>query len=645
MQFTFRGGDNMRLAEVKIRGYRKLVDTTCRFTGKLTAVVGPNEAGKTTLLELLLGSQDDDEIPTIARPRGLDVSDDDDAFQLWYRLDDDDLAALKDIESPDTPLWYVVAKPYGGVRNHWTVPELRRHANARKRAASALFRFSQTQGAQALERSEDDEGTGDLLDVVLRLVSSLNELEDEESALVEELVERLDQPGASATCRRAITELRAWRAEESETNPHDRACSILDGREPLIVAFDEPQRSLRSSYALAVEAKDPSPALSNLADLAELDVSALQDAFENDDPGAAETATDGANRRLRERLNVAWQQSEVEVHLRQDGDSLRLLVRTDAPRFSTVAERSEGLKTFVALTAFAHLLSRADRPLILLVDEAEQHLHYDAQADLVRMLDRQSVAAQVIYTTHSAGCLPSDLGTGVRAVVPEEGKGRSHIANSLWQAGPGFTPLLMALGASAAAFAPSRYAVIGEGATEMLLLPSMIREAVEAPSLDYQVASGLAEVGNGALRHLELEAPRVAFVLDGDAGGEAHAIRLAASGIDSSLVIHVGGRNSGLTIEDLVREDVYLGAVNQVLKELGASRAIPKSALGGGASRTDAVKKWCLRHQVTVPGKPAVAIAILDGGNERLLTTRGRRLLAALHEQIHYSLGIPLHRP
>ncbi len=36
----------MRLAEIRIHGYGKLVDTSCKVSGKLTAFIGPNEVGK-----------------------------------------------------------------------------------------------------------------------------------------------------------------------------------------------------------------------------------------------------------------------------------------------------------------------------------------------------------------------------------------------------------------------------------------------------------------------------------------------------------------------------------------------------------------------------------------------------------------------
>lgn len=640
----------MRLAEVKIHGFRKLVETSCRFTGKLTAVVGPNEAGKSTLLEALISCQNGDEIPATARPRGREVADEDTALEVRYRLDDADQAAIeREVNASEVPRYYVVLKHYNGERQHWTEPELAREPKTRIKAHAALSRFAKTKASAYLDRNEELDGEGDDFDDAMSIASRVNDPSEKETSVLGQVIEHLSSEEATATARKAANALSAWVDECETEHPHDVARRILDLREPTFATFDEPQRNLSSAYSLSAEAQELSPALENLAALAGIDILALFAAYKNDDPGAAETATEEANDRLKQTLNVAWKQSDVEVHLRQDGGSLRLLVRTDSPRFSTVAERSDGLKTFVALTAFAHRTAKVGRPLVLLIDEAEQHLHYDAQADLVRMLDRQSLATQVIYTTHSAGCLPFDLGTGVRAVVPQPEQGRSQVMNSFWQTGPGFSPLLMALGASAAAFAPSRYAVIAEGATEMLLLPSMIREALGGVErLDYQVAHGLAEVGNGALRDLELEAPRVAYLVDGDGGGMQHARRLTAAGVPPSQIVSLGGMNSGTALEDLLCADMYLLGVNEVLQQLGG-KALPKAALNASLSRPSAVAKWCNSRGQSVPGKPSVALAVIDildravAKGERppqLLTPNGRRALTDVHRQINAAFDI-----
>lgn len=88
-------------------------------------------------------------------------------------------------------------------------------------------------------------------------------------------------------------------------------------------------------------------------------------------------------------------------------------------------------------------------PPVLLIDEAETHLHFDAQADLVSVLLKSVDAEQVLYSTHSPGCLPSDLGTGIRLVTRDPEDAASLIKSDFWAGQePGFAPLLFAMGAA-----------------------------------------------------------------------------------------------------------------------------------------------------------------------------------------------------
>ena len=120
------------------------------------------------------------------------------------------------------------------------------------------------------------------------------------------------------------------------------------------------------------------------------------------------------------------------------------VVDTDTRRFTRIEERSEGLRAFVTLALF--LGSQAlEVPPILLIDEAELHLHSDAQADLVGGLLKQINATQVWYTTHSPACLPSDLGTGIRLLERHDEK--SDIKSHFWTNNePGFGPLQLSPG-------------------------------------------------------------------------------------------------------------------------------------------------------------------------------------------------------
>ena len=128
-------------------------------------------------------------------------------------------------------------------------------------------------------------------------------------------------------------------------------------------------------------------------------------------------------------------------------------VSNPAGGYSTLDERSDGLKIFVSLLALT-ATQQSEVPPIVLIDELERHLHYDAQADVVQVMSTQTVIPQIIYTTHSAGCLPEDIGAGVRLVGTNDGANRSTVENRFWSTGPGFSPLLIGMGASSLAFRP-----------------------------------------------------------------------------------------------------------------------------------------------------------------------------------------------
>lgn len=258
------------------------------------------------------------------------------------------------------------------------------------------------------------------------------------------------------------------------------------------------------------------------------------------------------------------------------------------------------------------------------------------------MLERQGLAPQVIYTTHSPGCLPSDLGTGIRPVVPDAGGGRSRVVNSFWTRDRGFQPLLMALGAGAAALTPTRHAVLAEGASDMILLPTLVREATQRDRLDYQIAPGVAEASWAQLLALEVEAPRVAYLVDGDPAGAQHVRRLTSAGVPLTRIVQLGGPQSGIATEDLLREDVYLRAVNETLERLhGTAHGHVRTADLAAPKRSSGVDAWCDSRGLNRLPKAMVASMVLEQEAPSLLTQQSRRLVRTVHTQLCAALGLP----
>ena len=54
---------DLRLERLEVKGYRRLLDVKVNLAGKIIAIVGPNEAGKTSLLHALARLDKGDAVP------------------------------------------------------------------------------------------------------------------------------------------------------------------------------------------------------------------------------------------------------------------------------------------------------------------------------------------------------------------------------------------------------------------------------------------------------------------------------------------------------------------------------------------------------------------------------------------------------
>ena len=351
------------------------------------------------------------------------------------------------------------------------------------------------------------------------------------------------------------------------------------------------------------------------------------------------------NQRLKDRLDV-WSQHELTITLRADQPSLAVHVTDeDTQRDVPIEERSAGLQMFAALLAFCARF--ADHiPPVLLFDEAETHLHYGAQADLIHVFEEQDVAQAVIYTTHSIGCLPGDLGRSIRVVAPT-GNEESEIRNEFWSGGVGLTPLMLAMGASALALMPARYAVIGEGASDAILLPSLLRaagrEGAEDRALGFQVAPGAAEVPEDLAEEFETEAGNIAYLFDADEGGRQHAAKVAKRAHDEGRVLILGDdKEPGLCTEDLLAAETYAAAVNEVLSATRSTDEAITVAELPSCARPTYVDAWCQKRGIPPLSKTRIAERSLRIGEETgvLVNPSRKALLRGLHRRLRTALKL-----
>jgi len=644
----------MRLISARVRGAGRLLDTTIKLDQKVIAIVGPNEAGKTTLLKALAYVDASEALPPAQRSRASDgILDSTPVVSLRYRVTDEDRKEVEHLELEEGPAEFYVSRRADGQGPNFTVePAPRKSEAPLKLLAVDLGEALETITALEplpIEAGEDEEAPeppngAPLLDELRLLRQDLDTYvatsvgeRDSIDALrqrADEAVEAIKAFANTNRLRELLPALGAWVERE---DPTEKVKEELWALTPDVVMFTEPDRTLASTYTLddALVADAPA-ALANLARLAGLDLNALVQAVQTSQIARRDTIKNRANIKLADYFKKAWQQSDLKVELNVENKTLRIGLIEDGVHASVFDERSAGLRMFVALTAF--LAARdSGRATILLIDEAETHLHIDAQADLVQMFAQQAKADKVIYTTHSPGCLPADLGVGIRAVVPDTDE-TSHVENSFWrQEGGGFTSLMFAMGASAAAFTPARCAVIAEGATDMILLPTLMRAATKQETLPYQVAPGLSEMPKDSYPELDFQAAKVAFLVDGDGGGARLAEAIGRAIPDDRIVaLDVHG------IENTLDPEFYRDTFAALLRDLNAHVTIgdpPALPEATSAPWSTTVETWATDHGWRVPTKQEIANHLIEL-DEIPLSPHGKLALKQAHVALLTALGI-----
>ncbi|WP_161606020.1 AAA family ATPase [Microlunatus speluncae] len=623
---------SMKCTRILFEGYKRLARAECDVNQSLLAFVGPNEAGKSTVLTGLewLTGDGETELANLDKTRS-NRKDEGWIVGAIFKLNDSERALLKNLGLADVPNGYALWKQADGTL-HATLrePEPRRNAVPFLRTEKALVsiqdRLRTVLGGQF---DDDEDNPRSWLERILNLTRDPEkDWSKEDEGVCKGLMEWISnqripgKPGPEATAALLQDAMQVGLSE----HPREEAKRILRQHCPTFVLFRDDDRDLPTitPISTAPERHSIRPAVKNLLNVAGISPAQLWRAYAQADSGEVQTILGNGNEKLDEFFGQSWNQSNISVRLSLDATGLSVhIYEIDTKRFTRVEERSDGLRAFVALAAFLEA-KHTDVPPILLIDEAESHLHYDAQADLVGVLLKQVNAAQIFYTTHSPGCLPADLGTGIRLV--ERSENSSTLKSHFWaNEAPGFRPLLFAMGAGAAAFSACRWAVMAEGAADMILLPTLLRCATGLNELDYQIAPGLA---NARAFNMDVEevAAKVIYLTDGDGAGQDYHRALKQAGVSEERIHSLP---EGMATEDLLDPGYYLGVVASMLPPgapeipsiVASSRPIAKAVVDWGATQSPGLK---------VPGKIPVAYRIIERDDIKL-RSEAKQALRDLH--------------
>ena len=648
----------MRLTKITFKGYKRLADTSCNVDGRLIAFLGPNEAGKSSVLEGLawLSDEESGPLPVYLQSRASEVlASEQHVVTARFALDEADWAALGDVDSDDEPRYFDYSKCTDGSYRSGVWPAVTRCRDVLDAAEAGLHEVE----ARYAERRRIDPGLTRMTlpegwrDTVLDALGEGDTRPDGDAIdAFEGMGRRLRMPvvefegdvpkdyGEAEEI--AVAELlETALAKLQEPLPSDIARRLLEQRMPAFVLFEDADRVLESTYDLASGPfrANPPRALVTLLNLAGTDVETLFATQQSGDRTRLRTGLKQANALLQKRVRPTWQRAQLTIHVDINGTLLEIFVdELGAGGDQTViSERSDGLKEFIALACFLQI-RESDVPPILMIDEAESHLHYDAQADLVDLLLNLVNTSKVVYTTHSPGCLPADLGTGIRLVAPDPTRvGSSVLRSDFWSSDePGFNPLLFAMGAGAAAFSVCRRAVLAEGASDMILLPSLLRAATGAMELGYQVAPGLAS-GLTDLGDRDIAA-QVAYLADGDEAGKGYQKDLLDAGVHPDRALTLP---DGQSIEDLITIESYLAAVTTLMRDSGyTGKPVVSTNLTGLGPVAKRLKDWAKRSHHRIPSHSAVASYLVQDPERLELTPEGRIVLRDLDAHFNAVLKV-----
>lgn len=431
--------------------------------------------------------------------------------------------------------------------------------------------------------------------------------------------------------------------EQSERNcPARRVKNTLLNSRPSLLQFTQEERNLSSTYNLEEEAiGNPPPELGNLLRLAGLDLRSYYDAIEDYEPDAQHQLNQ-ANEKLREVFSQIWVREEVVPVLAKDKYLLHIHVSQEGEGgLSRIGERSDGLSWFVALRAF--LAGKDVESPIILVDEIETHLSYDAQAMLTEYLETEVLdfSQKVVYTTHSAGALPSDVGRGIRSVERVENGGeRSTIKNGFWaDRDAGFSPMLLAMGLSPFAFSIPRNALITEGPSDCILLPELIRESADEDKLPYQVAPGASWVDTETVPELISESANSVLIFDSDSESEQLINIFREAGVDEELMRTYDDfttEDDGIILENLVKFDKLITAINEEISFWeGIEEEVDASDIDS-SEIWESLEAWCESNSIKRPRKIGVAQRLItmaaEENGETIVSMAHEETLVALHD-------------
>ncbi len=280
------------------------------------------------------------------------------------------------------------------------------------------------------------------------------------------------------------------------------------------------------------------------------------------------------------RFSEWWSQRRHKIRYHADGDYFRIWIADDKrPDVEIELEaRSKGFQWFFSFyLLFLVESNEGHKDAILLLDEPGMHLHPTAQQELIDFFEKLSELNQLIYTTHSPFLIDGEHLHRVRPVTEDE-TGHSRISAETWPKDrETIFPLQAAAGyAMVRGLFQHRKNVLVEGMSDFYYLHALSQKCgatnrITLPDDIYITPCGGTKLV-GHLASLFLgQSVRPLVLLDGDNAGRTRRDALLKelyvkheSGI-LMLDDVIGRSGQEVEIEDILGETVILPSIEAVL--------------------------------------------------------------------------------
>ncbi len=280
-------------------------------------------------------------------------------------------------------------------------------------------------------------------------------------------------------------------------------------------------------------------------------------------------------------LRKAWNQEALEIQFRHQGDKLMVFMK-DSSAVETLlppSSGSEGFQWFLGFFInFGALTNATYTDAILLLDDPGVYLHPSAHRDLLNLFE-EYLAKNVItiYTTHQPFLIPTGRLYRLR-LVKKVSEGHSIATQKFYEADEKnvLLPLKSALSLTMEdGLLSGKYSIVCQGPSEKILIEGMIKEFIrrgimESSSLEdlSVIGASSADISKMYAVLLEINGLSYVIIFDNDALGRDARSDLIKSEINETglILLPKSARTDldGFKVEDLFSAEVYAEALDQV---------------------------------------------------------------------------------